>query len=340
MTDGFTFEQMNIISDSWYEKFDMLKKIKMRSAAVWRIPHWEQIITNKGENRFIFTLKNRIQPRTLRDVNVTSAGFLLGLVSEPVHSCETERSPEVLNREILTAQLQTCRRSITAEYLSSKRISEEFFFGFFCIFSFSRENVSQQKQTVSCCSWVRDPPCTQPPGFHSVVFVSFWTHESRTLCSARKRLITEWTHHSETSAQSLCCSSAQTEGLHYMWRKCFCLFLDLKACTAVKLHFFTHLVIIYTLLMLIDTVTISILGFLVTNKVIFDFVVQSEHLWSDSERLRSYLRPELLDYLAMQFLFLLCVDMSQSAVMLLAEFVLNQSVSFIFNVLRCKIFAP
>lgn len=131
MTDGFTFEQMNIISDSWYEKFDMLKKIKMRSAAVWRIPHWEQIITNKGENRFIFTLKNRIQPRTLRDVNVTSAGFLLGLVSEPVHSCETERSPEVLNREILTAQLQTCRRTFTAEYLSSKRISEEFFFSVF-----------------------------------------------------------------------------------------------------------------------------------------------------------------------------------------------------------------
>lgn len=310
------------------------------SAAVWRIPHWEQIITNKGENRFIFTLKNRIQPRTLRDVNVTSAGFLLGLVSEPVHSCETERSPEVLNREILTAQLQTRRRSIKAEYLSSKRISEEFFC-FFSVFLASAEKTfPNRNKQFHVAAGVRDPPCTQPPGFHSVVFVSFWTHESRTLCSARKRLITEWTHHSETSAQSLCCSSAQTEGLHYMWRKCFCLFLDLKACTAVRLHFFTHLVIIYTLLMLIDTVTISILGFLVTNKVIFDFVVQSEHLWSDSERLRSYLRPELLDYLAMHFLFLLCVDMSQSAVMLLAEFVLNQSVSFIFNVLRSKIFAP
>lgn len=118
--------QWQLIREVWY-----VKENKNDVCGCLKDSTLRAIITNKGENRFIFTLKNRIQPRTLRDVNVTSAGFLLGLVSEPVHSCETERSPEVLNREILTAQLQTCRRTFKAEYLSSKRISEEFFFSVF-----------------------------------------------------------------------------------------------------------------------------------------------------------------------------------------------------------------
>lgn len=152
--------QWQLIREVWY-----VKENKNDVCGCLKDSTLRAIITNKGENRFIFTLKNRIQPRTLRDVNVTSAGFLLGLVSEPVHSCETERSPEVLNREILTAQLQTRRRTFKAEYLSSKRISEEFFFGFFCIFSFSRENVSLQKQTVSCCSWSQRPSLHTAAGF-------------------------------------------------------------------------------------------------------------------------------------------------------------------------------
>lgn len=213
------------MSGSWYDTFGVLKKIKMTSAAVWRsstprADHYKQ----KTEQIHFHSHKQdptKISQGRHCSVCWVFTGFSLNLCTAVRRS--SQRSPEVLNREILTLQIQTCRGTIKAEYLSSKRISEEVFWFFSLFLASAEKRVSQQKQTG-----VREPPCTQPPGFHSVVFISFWTRESRTLCSARKHLITEWTHHSETSAQSLCCSSAQPEGLHYMWINCFCLFLDLK----------------------------------------------------------------------------------------------------------------